>query len=277
MIKADLIHLKTYAQNHTFITAMGFEGSLNNPHIPADDWQDIDVTYFTTDVTQFNFNDWCQSFGHPVMVQHNHDDLWGTGHIWNIYLVQFDGYRRIDLKIAPETDIPDYLTCDVLNILVWDRNHDLTPQHPSDRDHLLPMPFDELFSDSLNEFYWCLGNVVKALARQNLIAANEMNNQHVRPELLKNLAWVVGGQHHGTYNPGANYRYLASELPSEVQQSLADSYQQGSLKEALQSVNIEMDLMTWCTPLNIKTFHLSLPDFVPERRAQLMDWISKLQ
>lgn len=277
MIKTDLARLKTYAQAHPFITVMGCEGSRNNPRVPADDWQDLDATYFTTDVSQFNFTDWCQAFGRPVMVQHNHDDLWGTGHPWDIYLVQLAGHRRIDLKIAPVTDIPDYLDCDALNTLVWDRTHVLGPQHPNDRDHYLTMPFDDLFADSLNEFYWCLGDVVKALARQNLVAANEMNNQHVRPELLRNLAWVVGSQHQGGYNPGADYRFLAQELPTDVRQSLAASYQQGSLKEIRQMVGLEMALMAWCTPRNVNAFHLTLPAFVPSRRAQLVDWLLELQ
>lgn len=264
-----------YGQQQPWIEVIGTEGSRNDQQAPTDIWQDLDLTYFATDPAKFDFDDWCQHIGQPVMTQliPNTNLFGATMNTWQVYLVQLAGFERIDLKVAPVTELTTYLATDSLNTVAWSRDVTKVMRATDDHSHWVGLPSQADFDADLNEFYWCAGNVIKALARQQLIAANEMNNQHVRPKLLKLLAWQVGLQTAGQYNPGAGYRFLASSLPTGIRQQLAASYQQGSLATSRQSLRAELMAIQWAQSQLVAELGLTLPAYVTPRRQQLKQWL----
>lgn len=62
------------------------------------------------------------------------------------------------------------------------------PRVTNAQSHFVPLPDQAEFQAHVQEFYWCAGNMVKGLARQNLVYANEQLNRFVRPELFVLLA-----------------------------------------------------------------------------------------
>ncbi|MFT8401359.1 MAG: aminoglycoside 6-adenylyltransferase [Lentilactobacillus diolivorans] len=267
-----------YAKDHDFIEAVGTEGSINNAKIHSDPWQDIDVTYFSTDLQRFRFQDWWPKFGTPTIWQHfanNH--LFGKAtKPWNTYLVRFDHHQRIDLKIAPLSDLPTYLRADSLNTIVWRRGQQVTPRQTSAKTHFIGIPTQSDFENSLNEFYWTAGNVVKGLARHNLIYANETNNQTVRPQLLRMLAWRVSIKRKGQFDAGANYKFLANCLSNQQQIDLFKTYRQDTLAQTKASLLDEIQLMR-VTLSSLSTLKaLQIPAYVSQAESQLLSWLQEL-
>ncbi|WP_318764902.1 aminoglycoside 6-adenylyltransferase [Lactiplantibacillus carotarum] len=275
MMERSLQGLIAYAQQQPWVTMVGTEGSANNDQTGADAWQDLDVTYFTADVAAFDFEDWCQAFGQPVMYQHTEQTnlFEATSNAWRIFLVQFAGFDRVDLKIAPIADLQTYLWADRLNTINWSREGEVAGQITDDHRHWVGIPTQTAVAAALNEFYWCAGNVVKALSRGQLLAANEMNNQNVRPELLRLLAWSVAATQTGQFNPGAGYRYLGARLPVVIQQQLRTSYQQHTLAASRQSLLSELMTMQWVQTQLVTTLGIQIPAYVTPRRQQLKQWL----
>lgn len=273
-----LTHLINYAQNHTFIQAVGTEGSVNDTATGSDSWQDIDVTYFVADPTAFDFTTWVTEFGQPSICQHTeHSNLFGThSNQWRIFLVQFVNSTRIDLKIAPMADLSSYLKNDSLNTIVWAQDPALTSRPTDDHSHRQFAPTQAAFNAVLNEFYWCVGNVAKGLARKQFLYASEMNAQHVRPQLLQMLVWTVACDHPEGFNPGVYDKYLEPELTKEVRVRLQQTYRQENLKKLRHSTLIEAALMIWAQQQVIQKTNLALPSYLATRMRQLDDWINRL-
>lgn len=269
-----------YAQTHDFIQQVGQEGSANNPQVQPDDWQDYDLTYFCTDITAFSFADWSQQFGEPVIYQHfNQNDLFGQSSLpWRTYLVRFSGKLRIDLKIAPVADREAYLAAESLNTIIWDRAQKIKRRHTSDRTFWLTAPTPKDFANCLNNFYWCAGNVVKGLARQNLLYANEMMRATCQEELLKLLNWQVLLQKQQPYNPGAFNKFLPQYLSAKQQQKLAQTYRQDSLAATGKALNTAIQLVSQAAEELVQSQdNLSLPTEVPRAKAQIQAWLADLR
>ena len=63
-----------FAQNDERIRLVTLEGSRTNIHIPRDDFQDYDITFFVTDMQSFiNSNNWLNVFGERVILQKPED------------------------------------------------------------------------------------------------------------------------------------------------------------------------------------------------------------
>lgn len=277
-MSAELASLINYAQNHPFIQAVGTEGATNDAHAVADDWQDTDITYFTATPEQFDLTDWLGTVGRPTMYQHEENtNLFGThSNQWQTYLVQFSDNSRIDLKLAPVADIPTYLANDSLNTLQWARDRDIQPRPTDDHTHRLVAPTQDDFNATLNEFYWCLGNVAKGVARHQFLYTNEMNNQHVRPQLLRMLAWSVACDHPAGFNPGAYDKYLLTELPKGTRLRLSQTYRTENLKKLQHSILLEAALMLWAQQQVLQKTDLYLPSYLADRLRQLDDWLNRL-
>ncbi|MFB9768850.1 aminoglycoside 6-adenylyltransferase [Lactiplantibacillus modestisalitolerans] len=267
--------LMEYGRAQSWVRAIGTEGSRNDPQARSDAWQDIDMTYFTTDVTQFDFEDWCQTFGKPLMCQHlvGQNLFNSEGHQWDVHLVQLGGLARIDLKIAPISVMRTYLAADSLNTINWSRNSVALTRQPDNHTHWVGTPDQAQFDAALNEFYWCAGNVVKCLARRQVMAANEINNRNVRPELLRLLAWNAAIPLKGRFDPGSEYRYLGARLPRVIQRQIMATYQQGDLVASRQSLQTELMAIQWCQTQLVDALDLTLPDFVVPSRRQLRQWL----
>ncbi|KJW13784.1 aminoglycoside 6-adenylyltransferase [Levilactobacillus spicheri] len=274
----DLTTILKYAQNHDFIQAVGTEGSTNDAHAIDDSWQDLDVTYFVSDADPFNFYDWAQGLGVPTIYQHSsHLNLFHTpSSDWQTYLVQFANNARVDLKIAPIGDITAYLANDSLNKIIWSRDAAFPERATDDHTHRQNAPTQEQFNAVLNEFYWCIGNVGKGLARGQFLYANEMNNQHVRPQLLQLLTWSVASGRPEGFNPGAYDKYLLEALPKNIVVKLARTYRTDSLKHLKSCVMIEGTLTIWAQQQIVQKTHLAIPQYLSNRLRQLDDWINRL-
>ncbi|WP_225046810.1 aminoglycoside 6-adenylyltransferase [Lacticaseibacillus kribbianus] len=275
----DLDRIIALAEADANVVAIGTEGSSNNPDFHADPWVDLDVSIFVTDPAQADGNWWIHQLGEPTLVQHlANEALFGAAsHIWDTYLTRYSGARRVDLKIAPAEDIAVYLADDKLNALVWKREAGRLQKASTDASsHWVAVPDQVALNACANEFYWCLGNVVKGVARGNLMYANEMFNRNARPMLIDMLAYRETAKDHGRFDAGVCGKYTWDRLTEAERTALAATYQQGDLGAIAASIQAALTLFSAVYAQVQQLTGLAPMPYLDSAKAQFDQWLAAL-
>ena len=85
-------------------------------------------------------------------------------------------------------------------------------------------PSAHMFADCCSDFHWCLNNVAKGIARDELSYAMEMMNHYVRDMLILMLEWYVGTNHDFKVSPGKRGKYLKKYLPENIYERFKATY-----------------------------------------------------
>src|SRR5690606_3124400 len=225
------------------IRAVLMLGSRANPSVPRDKYQDYDITYFVKDVKPFYNNiEWInEHFGKPVMMQmpENMTLLPNTGDGHFIYLMIFEDGNRIDLSI----EYTPYIDDGEPAITLLDKDNYL-PQlpTPSDKHWHIKHPTEKLFADCCNEFWWCLNNVGKGIARNELPYTMKMFNEYVRDMLNKMLEWYIGVNNDFSVSAGKFGKYFKNYLPAHLYKMYLKTYSDANCDNLWTSVYTACDL-----------------------------------
>lgn len=220
--------LLNIAKNDENIRAVMITGSRANPDCPVDIYQDFDMVYFVRDVSAYWDNmQWIEEkFGKPSLVQKPESMRLippdGDGNY--AYLMIFPDGNRIDLQITRYSYDDDGEPA----IILLDKDNALPEIAIKDNFWYVRRPDQKIFSDCCNEFHWCLNNVAKGIAREELSYAMEQLNHYVRDMLIQMLSWYVGTQHDFSVSVGKNGKYLKKFLPSEIYNKFAKTYSDAS-------------------------------------------------
>jgi len=152
------------------IQAVLLAGSRANPAVPKDQYQDYDIAYLVADMKPFYNNpEWAEEhFGKPLIMQMPEimRGATGDGH-FNYQMIFSDGVR-IDLSFVPITaeNLKQYNS---LTMTLMDKGN-IVPNYspPTDKDYWLTEPDTLNFYSCCNNFWWCLNNVAKGIARDEL-------------------------------------------------------------------------------------------------------------
>ncbi|MCH5340861.1 MAG: aminoglycoside 6-adenylyltransferase [Acetatifactor sp.] len=212
------------ARNDENIRAVMMTGSRANPDCPVDIYQDFDMVYFVRDVSAYWDNmQWIEEqFGKPSLVQKPESmELMppdGDGNY--AYLMIFPDGNRIDLQITRYS----YYDDGEPSIILLDKDNGL-PELAIKKDFwYVRKPNQKIFSDCCNEFHWCLNNVAKGIAREELSYAMEQLNHYVRDMLIQMLSWCVGVQHNFSVSVGKNGKYFKKFLPPQIYERFTKTY-----------------------------------------------------
>ncbi|HEY8500693.1 MAG TPA: aminoglycoside 6-adenylyltransferase, partial [Clostridia bacterium] len=179
------------------IRAVLLSGSRANPAAPKDIYQDYDITYFVEDITLFHNNPaWVEEhFGKPLIMQMPETMRYPVGDGSFNYLIIFPDGVRIDLSFQFTKYIDNGEPAVVL--LDKDNENGFLPAlpAPSDRHWHIKPPSPFFFYSCCNNFWWCLNNVAKGIARDELPYAMHMLNNEVRCELHDMINYYIGTQH----------------------------------------------------------------------------------
>lgn len=209
------------------IRAVWMSGSRANPDVPKDEHQDFDVVFQVKDVTPYwDHDDWIEScFGRPALMQKpesmNLIPPDGDGNF--AYLMLFPDGNRIDLCItaAPfeESDEPAILLLDK------DKEAASLPRATGTKAFwYVKRPTQKFFSDCCNEFYWCMNNVAKGIARDELSYAMKQFNDCVRDMLVQMLKWYVGVETDFSASAGKEGKFFKRLLPADLYESFRKTY-----------------------------------------------------
>lgn len=199
------------------IRAVLMVGSRANPEAPKDIYQDYDITYYVDDVTPFfNNPSWIDAaFGKPAVMQMPENMVHpllppdGDGHF--TYLMLFDDGNRIDLSIVSQP----YVDTGEPAILLLDKDGRFPAISPrADYWHIQP-PTEREYRDCCNEFWWCLNNVAKGMARDELPYAMEMFQRYARDMLNEMVRWDIGIHTDFSVSAGKAGKYFKRHLSAE--------------------------------------------------------------
>lgn len=220
------------------IRAVLLSGSRANPDVPKDIYQDYDITYFVTDAGPFyNNTAWIEEkFGKPAVMQlpelMSHPLLPpdGDGHF--TYLMIFNDCSRIDLSI----EFNPYVDDGEPVVVLLDKDGFLPNIVPNEKHWYIKPPCENIYADSCNEFWWCLNNVAKGIARDELPYAMDMFNHHVRDMLNQMVEWTIGINTGFSVSAGKMGKYFRKYLPQNLYGMYTKTYSDSNYENFWKSV-----------------------------------------
>ena len=181
------------------IRAVYMNGSRTNPEIAIDDFCDYDIVYVVTNTLPFiKDKTWLKIFGELLMLQEpdSNDMAFGQkndstrSYAW---LMLFKDFVRIDLQIQSIEAMQEEYGLDSLTVPLFDKDGILPKISLSNnRDYLIKKPTKAEYAGCCNEFFWCLNNGAKGIARDQMPYVIRMYYETVHKELNRMLAWHIG-------------------------------------------------------------------------------------
>jgi aminoglycoside 6-adenylyltransferase len=219
-----------FAKSDKRVRIVGMEGSRANVNIPKDEFQDFDITYFVNDISEFTESDeWLSYFGNIIMMQKPEDmelfpaELEGYG-----YLMLFDDYNKMDLKLLEKGHVSYYLKQDRLRTILLDKYGDIKQEVvATDEEYWIRKPSARRYDDCCNEFWHATLYIVKGLCRKEILFAIDILHL-MRKELLRMISWKVGLEYGFHFSVGKNYKFINKYISKELWEELLSTYCQGS-------------------------------------------------
>lgn len=237
------------AKDDERIRAVYMNGSRTNSNAKKDIYQDYDIAYVVTETKSFLENkSWISVFGDIAIVQEpdSVDIAFSIKHDFNrsyAWLMLFKDGNRIDLDIQVKEKMLEVYTSDKLTIPLLDKDNCLPPIPPAtDEDYWVKKPTEPQYAGCCNEFWWCLNNVGKGIARDELSYARWMYDIIVRKMLMKMIEWYIGINTNFSLSAGKLGKYYKKYLPKEFYEMYSKTYSDSNYDNLWKSVFIGCEL-----------------------------------
>ncbi|WP_214829392.1 aminoglycoside 6-adenylyltransferase [Exiguobacterium algae] len=236
----QLLH---YAEEREMIRTVVLNGSLVNPNIKSDPYQDVDMTFFATDVASIaQDNSWINAFG-DVLIMQMPETADASRHV--TFLVQYAEGHRIDLTIRSTDDLLETLETDSLSRVLLDRDGLAGQPFPSERSYRVMRPSAEQYAACWNEFWWVSLYVVKGIKRHQVLYALD-HLEIMRNMLRQMMEWNIGYATDFTVNLGKSGDGMREHLPEEIWDMLCATYASAELSALEDTHDRLMSLFFFC-------------------------------
>ena len=221
------------------VKAVCMNGSRVNENIQTDILQDFDIVYIVENLEDIIADlEWINQFGNRIITQFPEEQDLYPSELEERYpiLMLFDDYNRIDLTLLSKNKLSEYLVEDKLIKILLDKDN-LLPKNNSvsEASYWISKPYQKLFDECINEFYWVSTYVMKGIWRNELLYLIDHLNI-CRRMLLLMLAWDKGYKFDFQVNFGKSFKYLPNYLGSNKNSELTSTYPHlntNEIKEAL--------------------------------------------
>ncbi|MEJ7220207.1 aminoglycoside 6-adenylyltransferase [Staphylococcus gallinarum] len=242
------------AKHEDNILAVCMNGSRVNENVESDKYQDFDIVYIVENLESMIVDlTWINHFGNRIITQFSEEQDLYPSELEERYpiLMLFDDYNRIDLTLISKHKIFEYLSEDSLVKVLLDKDNLLLDiDSTSDSSHWINKPYQKIFDECINEFYWISTYVMKGIWRNELIYSIDHLNI-CRNMLLLMLAWEESEKFNFKINFGKNYKYLPNYLETSKYKRLVATYPN------LTSNKIQESLYTMICMFDVTTLSVS--------------------
>lgn len=224
--------IKKVALEDENILAVYYGGSRANPNVEADIYQDFDVVFVVEDVSKYTKDySFVEKFGEILLMQQPYlmDAKAGKipfdfSKIYN-YLTIFKDGNRMDITLKTLEEAKNELKVDMMNVLLLDKGNYLGKiDSPTDKDFHHMIPHQDQFDNCINEFFWCLNNVAKAIKRDELTYAHNMYNIYVKKQYYIMLDWMIAVRYDEKISSGKFGKFYNKLLSVEEYELLEKSF-----------------------------------------------------
>ncbi len=234
------------AEKDSRVRAVYMNGSRTNPNAPKDVYQDYDIVFVVEEFETFTAdNKWIDVFGDRFMLQMPEAmrNPSGKGH-FNWMMLFTDG-NRLDLTLIPIQKL-ELIGNDSLSIALMDKDG-ILPSFPnaSDDDYIIKPPSELFYLSCCNNFWWCLQNVAKGIARNELPYAMQMFHNVVREELHDMMAWYIGTTTDFSVSAGKMGKYFKRFLPKEIYEQYLLTYSDSDYNNMWNAIFIACDMLSY--------------------------------
>lgn len=234
------------------VLAVYLKGSRANPNAPKDIYRDFDIMYVVKETESFiKDTSWLNKFGKIVLKQEQ-NDYFGYGERFGIrnnydesysWLLLFEDGNRVDIGVEVLKVMEEGRNRNKLFVPLLDKIGCLPKlPPPTDEDFHIRKPSAEKFRGCCNEFYWCLCDVAKGIARDELPFAMTTYNTLVRDMLETMLDWYIGTYTDYSVSSGKLHKYLKRYLPSDFYEEYIKTYSDGNYEHLWNSIDISCEL-----------------------------------
>jgi len=227
------------AKSDELIRAVLMEGSRANPAVKKDDYQDYDIRFFVNDMKPFYNNpEWIYArFEKPLIMQMPEAMRYPDGSGYFNYMMIYPDGVRIDLTF----DKDKFTDKGEPAVILFDKdggNGFLPLLLPRDDQfwHIKP-PSPLFYYSCCNNFWWCLNNAAKGIARDELSYVMNMLNE-IRGELHDMINWYIGTQKGFNLSTGKDGKYFKNYLPPELFAQYAAAYSDSDYDNIRQSISV---------------------------------------
>ncbi|PTI50234.1 aminoglycoside adenylyltransferase, partial [Staphylococcus xylosus] len=148
-------------------------GSRVNENVEPDKYQDFDIVFIVENLESMIVDlTWINQFGNRIITQFPEEQDLYPSELEERYpiLMLFDDYNRIDLTLISKYKLSEYLSEDSLVKVLLDKNNLLLDiNSTNDSSHWINKPYQKIFDECINEFYWISAYVMKGIWRNELI------------------------------------------------------------------------------------------------------------
>lgn len=258
------------AQADDRILAAYLKGSRTNPNVPKDSYRDFDVMYVVTETCSFiKDTRWMNNFGKVVLMQEQ-DTAFGYGERFGLqqnynesysWLLLLEDGNRIDIGVELLSVMESGRNRNKLFLPLLDKTGCL-PQlpPPTDEDFHIKKPSAKQFLGCCNEFYWCLCDVAKGIARDELPFAMTTYHTLVRNMLEMMLDWYIGTYTDFSVSTGKSHKYLKKYLPNDFYESYRKTYSDGNYDHFWEAIHTAYALFRKTALAVGEYFHFPYPD-----------------
>lgn len=233
------------AEKDSRIRAVYINGSRTNPSAPKDVYQDYDIVYVVDDFETFIADkSWIDIFDDRFILQMPETMRYPSGEGHFNWMMLFTDGNRLDLTLIP-IQKPELIGNDSLSIALMDKDG-ILPSFPiaCDKDYLIQPPSELFFMSCCNNFWWCLQNVAKGIARDELPYAMLMYHNVVREELHDMISWYIGINTDFSVSAGKMGKYFKKYLPSEIYEQYLLTYSDSDYSNMWKAIMNSCDIFS---------------------------------
>lgn len=233
------------AEKDPRIRAVYMNGSRTNPNAPKDAYQDYDIVYIVKDFETFKAdNSWIDIYGDRFILQMPEAMRYPSGEGHFNWMMLFTDGNRLDLTLIPIERL-DLIGNDSLSIMLLDKDG-ILPKFPatSDRDYIIKQPSELFYVSCCNNFWWCLQNVAKGIARDELPYVMMMYNNVVREELHDMISWYIGIVTGYSVSVGKMGKYFKQYLTPELYEQYLKTYSDCNYSNIWNAVTAASDMFS---------------------------------
>jgi aminoglycoside 6-adenylyltransferase len=274
------------AERDDRIRAVYMNGSRTNPNIRKDIFQDYDVVYVVKETRTFiDDKNWISLFGDILIMQlpDDNDNAWGANHDFRrsyVWLMLFKDGNRIDLGIETTEKARESFTnnYDKLTIILLDKDNILPKcPPPSDEDYWVKEPTEEQYYAHCNEFWWCLNNVAKGIARDELPYAMWMYNVIIREALEKMIEWHIGINTGFSLSVGKQGKFFKKYMSIDLYEMYKRTYSGGEYDDFWKAIFTACDLFRIMAPQVAEYFGFTYDENEDKSMTEYLIWVNNHQ